>query len=451
MAQGHGRAGAIRAHRRSPMATHATVTETPADPTPPTLSTMIPDAGPGDCPSFRYRFRELDTLLAEWHWLWREVPFKQPRLSWYERHPRWRDVLRDMDDARLEALAADPVAMRDFARAELGIRLPDYRDDSLQDDLAAAIPLAAPDGIRPRKWEQLERFVVAHGRLADDASRLLVEWCAGKGHLGRRLLQRTGGREVIALERDPELIRDGARLAAEQGLAVRFERQDVLAAGVARFCHGDSSHVALHACGRLHISMLRHCCEGGVAQVDLVPCCYHQIDDDPYRPLSAFVREHSRLRLDHEALKLAVQETVTAAPSARRGRERLQRWRLGFDGLLRTYCGHQDYLPVPSMSSTEAGDDFRHFCRHAAAVKGIALPDGIDYALMEEIGRRRLAQVSREDLVRQLFRRPLELWLAYDRCLYLEEHGYAVSLHVFCPREVTPRNLWIHARRSTSK
>ncbi|MEZ5588997.1 MAG: hypothetical protein R3E46_18170 [Sedimenticolaceae bacterium] len=76
------------------------------------------------------------------------------------------------------------------------------------------------------------------------------------------------------------------------------------------------------------------------------------------------------------------------------------------------------------------------------------LPDRVDYAHMERLGRERLAQVSREDLVRQLFRRPLELWLAYDRCLYLEEQGYEVSLRGFCPRQVTPRNLWIHARRS---
>lgn len=401
-------------------------------------------------PSFRCRFCDLDNLLAEWHWLWCEVPFKQPRLSWYDRHPHWRTVLQDIDDGMLEALAADPVLLGVFAREELGIRLPDSLAYPPQGDFSGPVSSAVPDGVKPRKWEQLERFVIARETLSDDTGRQLVEWCAGKGHLSRRLLQRDPSREAIALEKDPALIEHGTRIAADEGLAIRFEQQDVLATSVARFCSSDSSHVALHACGRLHVSMLRHCCAGRVAQVDLVPCCYHLTDDNPYLPLSDFVRQSTRVRLDYDALKLAVQETVSAAPNARRHRTRLQQWRLGFDGLLRTYCNYQDYLPVPSMSPSQAGDGFPDFCQRAAMIKGVVLPDGVDYASMEALGRERFAQVSREDLVRQLFRRPLELWLAFDRCLYLEEQGYEVMLRGFCPREVTPRGLWIHARRSMS-
>ena len=408
----------------------------------------IPALNATQAPSFRNHFRELDKLLFAWHWLWREVPFKQPHLSWYDHHPHWRHILRDIDDSTLEALAADPALLSAFAQDELDIRLPDLPDYSPPDDGTPPGPFDAPDGVKPRKWAQLEHFVTARERLSDDTSGQLVEWCAGKGHLSRRLLARDGRREAIALEKDPVLIGHGNKIAADLGLKITFEQQDVLAASVARFCSGESSHVALHACGRLHLSMLRHCCAGRVAQIDLVPCCYHQTDDNPYRPLSDFVRQNTHLRLDYEALKLAVQETVSAAPNARRNRTRLQQWRLGFDNLLRLNCGYQDYLPVPSLSSSEAGGDFRSFCQHAAMIKGIVLPDAIDYAYAEQLGRQRFAQVSREDLVRQLFRRPLELWLVLDRCLYLEEHGYAVSLRGFCPRHVTPRNLWIHARRS---
>jgi hypothetical protein len=397
--------------------------------------------------SFQCRFRALDDLLAEWHWLWREVPFKQPRLSWYERHPQWRAILRDVDDSMLETLAADPALLQMFAQEQLGIRLSDFTGDILQDDFSSPGSLDVPDGVKPRKWEQVERLVIARAQLSRDTDRQLVEWCAGKGHFSRRSLERNASREVIALEKDPTLIEHGIRIAALQGLTMRFEQQDVLAANVGRFCSNDSSHVALHACGRLHISMLRHCCAGRVAQIDLVPCCYHQVDDITYQPLSDFVRRSTQLCLDHDALKLAVQETVKAAPNARRHRVRLQQWRLGFDCLLRTYCGQQNYLPVPSMSSSEAGDDFQAFCQRAAMIKGVALPDDIDYGHMQRLGRERFAQVSREDLVRQLFRRPLELWLAHDRCLYLEEQGYEVTLRGFCPRDVTPRNLWIHARR----
>ena len=401
--------------------------------------------------SFRDFFHALDSLLADWHWLWSQVPFKQPRLSWYERYPHWRKILETVDDAMLERLAADPALLSDFARDELGIQLPDHADYALRNDDPPSDSSDVPEGVKPRKWAQIERFVHARDQATGDAGGRLVEWCAGKGHLSRRLLERSSYREVVALERDPALIGHGTRIAAEQGLPIRFAQQDVLADSVARFCTDDSSHVALHACGRLHVNMLRHCCAGRVARVDLVPCCYHQSDDNPYRPLSDFARQGTRLCLDYDALKLAVQETVNAAPNARRNRTRLQQWRLGFDSLLRKYCNQRDYLPLPSMSWSAAGDDFRGFCQHAAGVKGIALPAGIDYARMERLGRERFAQVSREDLVRQVFRRPLELWLACDRCLYLEEQGYEVSLHEFCSRRLTPRNLWIQARRRVSQ
>ncbi|MCB1800072.1 MAG: methyltransferase [Gammaproteobacteria bacterium] len=397
--------------------------------------------------SFRQRFRELDSLLTEWHWLWREVPFKQPRLGWYDRHPEWQEKLRAIDDSLLESLSADPALLSGFAREQLGISLPDMSDLAPNDDSRASASVTAREGVKPRKGEQVERFVVARARRSDGTDRQLVEWCAGKGHLGRRLLERNGRGEIIALEKDPVLVEQGSRMAAEQALAIRFEQQDVLAASVARFCGEDSQHVALHACGHLHVSMLRHCCAGQVAQIDLVPCCYHKVHDRPYRPLSNFVQQSTQLRLDDDALKLAVQETVTAAANARRNRVRLQQWRLGFDSLLRTCCGQRQYLPVPSIAASQAGEDFAAFCQNAARLKGIELPKGTDYARMEQLGCERFAQVSREDLVRQLFRRPLELWLILDRCLYLEEQGYAVALHAFCPRKVTPRNLWIHARR----
>ena len=99
------------------------------------------------------------------------------------------------------------------------------------------------------------------------------------------------------------------------------------------------------------------------------------------------------------------------------------------------------------MNSAEAGPDFCAFCRHAGQLKRITLPADIDFSYFERLGRQRFSQVSREDLVRQVFRRPLELWLVYDRCLFLQEHGYAVSLYQFCERQLTPRNLWIQARR----
>ena len=49
-------------------------------------------------------------------------------------------------------------------------------------------------------------------------------------------------------------------------------------------------------------------------------------------------------------------------------------------------------------------------------------------------------------IVRHAFRRPLEVWLALDLAVRLENDGYSVSLGRFCERRLTPRNLLISAR-----
>ena len=51
------------------------------------------------------------------------------------------------------------------------------------------------------------------------------------------------------------------------------------------------------------------------------------------------------------------------------------------------------------------------------------------------------------ELVRGLFRRPMELWLVLDRALYLSERGYEVQLGEFCDSHLTPRNLMLLAQR----
>jgi len=58
-----------------------------------------------------------------------------------------------------------------------------------------------------------------------------------------------------------------------------------------------------------------------------------------------------------------------------------------------------------------------------------------------------LAEVRNLELLRGLFRRPLELWLNLDRALFLVEQGYVVRLGSFCETAFTPRNLLLLAER----
>ncbi|MNR30324.1 hypothetical protein D3C85_1477730 [compost metagenome] len=123
-------------------------------------------------------------------------------------------------------------------------------------------------------------------------------------------------------------------------------------------------------------------------------------------------------------------------------------WRLAFDCLQRQVRGVDEYLPVPNMQKSLLTGGFEAFCDWAAERKGIPLPAGLDYAAFLARGEQRYGDVARMELVRHLFRRPLEIWLALDRALFLQERGYSVEVGEFCDKPMTPRNILIRAVRA---
>ena len=91
-----------------------------------------------------------------------------------------------------------------------------------------------------RKAMQIESFA---RRLSLPPSQLL-EWCAGKAHLGR-LLARLYGHEMTGVELREELCEVGNELACVHHLPVRLHAQDVMAEGVARWLVGMDGVIGL--------------------------------------------------------------------------------------------------------------------------------------------------------------------------------------------------------------
>ncbi|WP_232090665.1 methyltransferase [Billgrantia diversa] len=368
------------------------------------------------------------------------------RPPWQEAYPELVDVLLGLDDLQVERLQANPwqnSPLRNWLPvAELAelVRLAPLTVKAMPMEQAWA------QHVGGRKWKQIEAFT-RHLHVAPQDG--LLDWCAGKGHLSRALAH-CHAAEVIALEWQASLCEEGRRLAAAQLAPVRMKQQDVMAMETGRYLTAQTHVVALHACGDLHLRLLDLAAASGSA-ITLAPCCYHRTREADYRPVSRRGRElcdrHS-LHLERSDLALAVQETVTAPRGVRLRREQANAWRLGFDELQRELRGEDVYLPVPSLAYGRLPERFEAFCRWAANLKGIDIPDSLDLTLYERSGWQRQAQVKRLELVRHLFRRPLETWLVMDRFFLLLEAGYTAEVGTFCASKLTPRNLLIRARKA---
>ncbi|CAI8913485.1 methyltransferase [Pseudomonas serbica] len=391
------------------------------------------------------RFTALDTFLTVHQALWKPRPFTHLQLPWETSCPELAAWLRGRSLEEAESAHNHP-ALVDAPQPFASLAAMSLALSALDEVPAHALKAPAHRlnvDVPGRKWQQIEAFA---SRLQfADASRHWLDWCSGKGHLGRRLLQT--GQQLTCLEYDPALVASGQALSQRHRLNALHVEQDVLAADAAALLEAQHTPVALHACGDLHVRLIQLASAVGCKQLAIAPCCYNRISLTPYSPMSA-AAQRSDLQLSLDDLGLPMSETVTAGARVRRQRDTSMARRLGFDLLQRQLRGVDEYLPTPSLPSAWLEKPFAEYCQHLADLKELSTIGTENWPALEAAGWQRLAQVRNLELLRGLFRRPLELWLVLDRALFLQEKGYTVRLGTFCETSLTPRNILLLAERS---
>jgi hypothetical protein len=386
------------------------------------------------------RQRALDAALAAFRPLWHARPFSETRPAWCLEWPALAAELLALDDAGQARLADDGVAAANFVARHIG-------------DLAALPELArvADSPLRPlpdfgpfwaweipgRKRGQIEAFAASASR----SGRPVIDWCGGKGHLGR-LLARYWQVKVTTLEIDSALCADGVHLACRSGVEQGFVEADVLQPELP--LPPGAHAVALHACGHLHRTLVGQAAARGLVALDVAPCCYYRGVSGNYQPLSGDLLAH----LTTDDARLAVTESVTAAPRRLRQRDREMAWKLAFDAWRREADGVDEYRSFKPVPAAWMRGSFPDFMARMTQRERLALPAVQRMDALERYGWQRQREVMRLSIVRQAFRRPLEIWLALDLAVRLENDGYTVSIGRFCERRLTPRNLLISARRN---
>ncbi|EEX92823.1 hypothetical protein VIOR3934_16441 [Vibrio orientalis CIP 102891 = ATCC 33934] len=392
-----------------------------------------------------YLFQSLDRFLVDNQLLWRFEPFFASRtntLPWLTDNAPLCAWLESLSPEQIEYFKLDNEALVEaicdylphIKQITTWTNLPTLKTHSLR------LPRGVDSGVPGRKLQQI--VSMGEAALNSHHGSEWLEWCSGKGFLGRILASQSGQR-VTSFEYQQALCESGQREADKQGLMMNFVQGDAFSPDSINAFNTNQHAVALHACGDLHVSLINHGVEKQLPALTFSPCCYHLIRTETYQPLSGAAKQ-STLNLSKSELRIPLQETVTGGERVKRHRAEEMTFRLGFDLLLREATGIEQYQPIPSIKKSQLSDGFEAFCLWASTQKAIELPE-VDYAQYEEKGRQRYWQMERMSLVQQPFRRALELWLVLDKALYLEQCGYKVKLSQFCSRETTPRNILVHA------
>lgn len=424
----------------------------------------------------RALFTHSDQLLSQYQHFWQMQPFRILQLSQCSQLPE--DLLVELQ--KLSPFDFQTLSQsRELGHAWLAPWLPCLKDlDALQRqipmreaDTSGADPVGKSillkdlkplsNGIPGRKWQQIEQFAEFLPCKGKGQRKLLLEWCAGKGHLGR-LLSIRNGYQVSSLEWQQTLCDMGSELIEQQKtrypqLQQRLLQGDAFSEEANKLLSHHHTAVALHACGDLHTRLITQCCqsEQSVRHLVIAPCCYHLTEAETYQPFS-IAGQSSSLRLSRQDLKIPLQETVTGGQRIERLRDLELLWRLSFDQLRQQLTGETEYRPLPSFSKKLLSGEYHDFVSWALINRDLASSDEIQTAFpfseielsaSLETGHSRLLTVRKLEWLQSFFRRALEIWLVADRALALEDAGFHVELYQFCEKYISPRNLLIQARR----
>ncbi|PZQ28176.1 MAG: SAM-dependent methyltransferase, partial [Ectopseudomonas oleovorans] len=326
------------------------------------------------------RFQALDSFLLQHQAFWRPRPFHHLQLPWETELAELATWLRSRSLEQAEASDNSPFALSapapfpDLARqaqalSQLG-EIPSLDSPPRAHALSVDVP--------GRKLAQIQAFA-SHLQFRQRPAHWL-DWCSGKGHLGRWLTQ--DDQHLTCLEYDLALIESGSALSKRLGLAAAHLQQDVLADDCDERLTKEHTPVALHACGDLHVRLLQLASRNGCPQLAVAPCCYNRIAGLQYQALST-AAQASALRLSRDDLGLPLSETVTAGARVRRQRNQSMAWRLAFDLLQRQLRGIDEYLPTPSLPSDWFSKPFAHFCHDLAALRDVPSPGEQDWYALE--------------------------------------------------------------------
>ncbi|MCC4817624.1 SAM-dependent methyltransferase [Vibrio lentus] len=395
------------------------------------------------------RFTILDSFLLEHQVYWRSEPFhlcQTQQQPWVDVNRPLVDWLNSLSIESIQILKEQPqVLIKELIRF-----LPELEtaNQNIQFDHSVFagldLPRGTADGIPGRKLQQI--VAMGEASLEHHHGKEWLEWCSGKGFLGRILSQQSD-QKVTSLEWQQSLCESGQKIADAQHLDMSFVQGDAFSKDADRVFNSNQHAVALHACGDLHVELVKKSVSHGLPAVTISPCCYHLIRDENYQAMSS-VAKNSALTLSKSDLRIPLQETVTGGERVKRHRQLEMSYRLGFSQLLKGELGVDEYVPVPSIKKSELSEGFESFCYWASEVKKLPLDSDIDFEPYLVQGEALFWEMEKLSLVQQVFRRPLEIWLALDRAIYLQEQGYEASIEEFCERSVTPRNLLIHGVKS---
>lgn len=200
--------------------------------------------------------------------------------------------------------------------------------------------------------------------------------------------------------------------------------------------------IGLHACGDLSSDIIHYFQKESLEYLMVIGCCYQKLTN---KYNLSKIAQSGNLRLTTNQLNLAARSYSLSSNSSLNRKLKIRRYRY----MLHCYLyslGHKDFIPTGKTKLKDYDRNFGEYANTYAQKFIMSKKDAQSFS--EETSNIKIVEkIIYTDLIRGLFGRVIEAYIALDRAIYLEENNRNVSIFELFERSQSPRNLAIFVSR----
>jgi hypothetical protein len=321
------------------------------------------------------------------------------------------------------------------------------------------IPLEdwAFNGIKNKKRHEIQKIVPVLKRLRDEVNfDYVVDIGGGVGHLSR-VLSHYHQIPSISIDQNIEFQNigrerlkkyrklDGARDVTFMNLTFgQNENKDELK----KIFNQHSLSLGLHTCGALAHALIKTTIDYKTQGLLNFGCCYYRLKPGSEFPLSQFYKENSLPVLNLYGLTLATRSHAETTLETYQTKKQVKNYRYALHLLLMRHFNNKSFIDVGECPVSTYWQPFHVYA--LLKLKTLKLEhdfsaEDLDRFYNNENLQQELKVMFLCNIIRWQMGRALEVFLQIDRCLYLEENGFKVSLLQYFDEALSPRNIGILA------
>jgi hypothetical protein len=312
-------------------------------------------------------------------------------------------------------------------------------------------------GVKKKKRHEIQKIVPVLKRVRDELKfECVVDIGGGVGHLSRVLShyhqipsvsidQNVEFQDIGKMRLQKFRKLDGAQDVTFMNLTFG---KDEDSADLKKVFHENSLGLGLHTCGPLANTLINATIDYQTKGLLSFGCCYHKMKADIDFPLSSFYKENKLPVLNLFGFTLATRSHAEMTFDTYQTKERVKNYRYALHLFLMEHFNNKTYTDVGECHLSMYWKPFHYYIQDK--LKHLKLEHNFSDEYFDNFYddpalQRELRVMFLCNIIRWQLGRVLEVYLQVDRCLYLEEHSYEVSLNQYFDEALSPRNLGILA------